>query len=448
MQLRCLVLVALVAPAYALISSCPALGSHTSGWRAPAVRLEFVEEKADQPQTTTAASTISAEQAREEAALKFGAALSRTWATGSAAFDAVLALGCRVDTPVWKCKDRAEFEAQLKGAHSFLSALSAPTLTVLSSRALKDGRVQLSWMLGVEWPAVWRPRVNLLGESTLTFARPAAEGAVPLVSSIVERWHQSPSDAFFSQMLPKLRDVASLQATPTAEHVPLPVLERCDGYEVRRVPPLRVLQAEVVETGDLLLVEQAPLPPAFAFGGEVKRKDWYSCVSPGLLERSFCTVSLPGGMQKTGQRRRWISALPARYSSDPSTLPSLNLGSDDGEDDGYLASGMVSSPSLQYLRRPAQLLAVRRLNKIPSNELVLSTAVELMKLAERDGRRVVKRNGRPVVMQISGDVKYGFNDRKELAMTVWLSVPDQLRDEYVGVVIDDGAGDRLPGDDD
>ena len=50
MQLRCLVLVALVAPAYALISSCPALGSHTSGWRAPAVRLEFVEEKADQPQ--------------------------------------------------------------------------------------------------------------------------------------------------------------------------------------------------------------------------------------------------------------------------------------------------------------------------------------------------------------------------------------------------------------
>ena len=71
MQLRCLVLIALVAPAYALIGSCPALGSHTSGWRAPAVRLEFVEEKADQPQTTTAASTISAEQAREEAALKF-----------------------------------------------------------------------------------------------------------------------------------------------------------------------------------------------------------------------------------------------------------------------------------------------------------------------------------------------------------------------------------------
>ena len=60
---------------------------------------------------------------------------------------------------------------------------------------------------------------------------------------------------------------------------------------------------------------------------------------------------------------------------------------------------------------------------------------------------MIKRNGRPVLVQLSGDVKYGFNDRKELAMTVWLSVPDPLREEYVAVIIDEGEGDGLPGDD-
>ena len=35
---------------------------------------------------------------------------------------------------------------------------------------------------------------------------------------------------------------------------------------------------------------QAPLAPAFAFTGEVKRTEWYSTVSPALLERAFTTA--------------------------------------------------------------------------------------------------------------------------------------------------------------
>ena len=49
----------------------------------------------------------------------------------------------------------------------------------------------------------------------------------------------------------------------------------------------------------------------------------------------------------------------------------------------------------------------------------------------------VRREGRPVIIQISMDVKYGFNDKRELAMSVWLSVPDALREEYVGVVLEE-----------
>jgi hypothetical protein len=387
-------------------------------------------------------------EANVQAALEFGTALAKAWSSGSVQLGESMSAECSVQTPVWTCSNREAYEKELKESQSFFSPLSAPSLTVLSSRALRDGRVQLSWMLSLEWPAVWRPRLNLLGESTITFTPASGADGAPRVSRVVERWHASPSEVFLSQVLPRWRDLTSLQATPTAEQVPMPVVERCDGYELKRLPPMLALQAETIETGDLLLVEQAPLPPAFAFGGEVKRKDWYNCVSPGMLERSSCVVALPGSMQQTGQRRRWIAPLPARFGVDPDAMPALSLkGVDEEEEDGYLECGMVTAPSLRYVRRPAQLLAVARLGRIPSNELVLSTAVELMNRCERDGRKVIKRNGRPVLVQLSGDVKYGFNDRKELAMTVWLSVPDPLREEYVAVIIDEGEGDGLPGDD-
>ena len=73
-------------------------------------------------------------------------------------------------------------------------------------------------------------------------------------------------------------------------------------------------------------------------------------------------------------------------------------------------------------------------------ETSTASSIELAANAEADGYKVVRSEGRPVVMQVSGDVKYGFNDKAELAMSVWLSVPDRLRDEYVGVVIDEGNG--------
>ena len=301
----------------------------------------------------------------EAAALAFGAALSAAWSSGSAQLSGTMRSDCVVNTPVWKCADRAAYESELAGANEFFKALSAPALTVLSSRKLRDGRVQLSWSLGVEWPAIWRPRINILGESTLSFSSGGGGGA-PLVSRVEERWHQSPNEAFTSQVLPKFRDLSSLWCSPTAEHVPMPVVGSGDGYELRRLPPMLALQSEMVETGELLVIEQAPIAPAFAFGGEVKRADWYNCVSPGLLERSFTTVQLPGGRRQTGQRRRWISPLPTRFGTDPSAFPTAEV----TEEDREALPDLASSAALGYVKRPAQLLAVKRIKGIPSNEVI------------------------------------------------------------------------------
>ena len=415
-----------------------------------------------------------------DAALAFGAALSAAWGKGDfSALKSTLRVDCVVETPLWQCDDRAAYESELAESRNFFSSLSRPALTVLSNRPMGDGRAQLTWVLGVEWPAVWRPRVNILGESILTIAPGGS------VTRVDERWHQKPIEAFTSQVLPRFRDIASVYCTPTAEHLPLPIIGGGNGYELKRVPPMLALQSEWIEVGDLVYAEQAPLPPFFAFNGEVKRADWYNTISPGLLERSFIRRELPGGMTQIGQRRRWFCALPTRFASmEISDLPDLSVDArgkphiqrlggesseersaggaassesagegegddssvvvggsfDDDDDEGYesLPSEVVST-SVQYVRRPSQLLAVKRLRKIPSNDNVITTALELAKAAESDGYRVIKREGRPVIMQLSTDLKYGFNDEMKLSMAVWLSVPDPLREEYVGVIIDEGG---------
>ena len=256
---------------------------------------------------------------------------------------------------------------------------------------------------------------------------------------VEESWHQTPWEAFTSQVLPKFRDYASLWASPTAEHLPLQTLETRKAYELVRVPPMLALQSEWTETGDLLKAEQALLPPAFAFSGEIKRTGWYNTVSPGFVERTFIQQELGGGMTQPAQRRRWFAPLPVRFGDEASEMPPLDDPQSSPEYRDEIPPG-VSGVSVGYVRRPAQLLAVRRLKEPPSNNAVLTTALELAASVEADGRAVVRSEGRPVIMQLSGDLKYGFNDRRELAMCVYLSVPDLLRDEQVAIIIDEGLG--------
>ena len=380
---------------------------------------------------------------RAEMALAFGAALSEAWGNGGMRFAQTMSRDCAVETPIWSCGERSDYESQLAESREFFSSLGPPVLTVLSHRQLSDGRAQLTWMLGLEWPAVWRPRINILGESILTIE---AAGDTLRITRVEETWHQKPREVFTSQVLPKLRDIFSIWCTPTAEHFPLPVVGGGRGFELRRIPPMIALQAEWIEVGSMLYGEQAPLPPFYAFTGEIKRTDWYNTVSPGFLERSFCTWRLPGDMSQAGQRRRWFSPLPTRFGADlsSSALPSFDNcleprpGEYEGEEPGLPPE--VVSASCQHVRRPSQLIAVRALKESPSNSAVLTAAVELASAAEAAGLRVVKREGRPVIMQLSGDLKYGFNEKRQLAMSVWLSVPNLLREEYVGVVIDEEGG--------
>ena len=76
------------------------------------------------------------------------------------------------------------------------------------------------------------------------------------------------------------------------------------------------------------------------------------------------------------------------------------------------------------------------LGRSPSTAALLETAVELAAAVERDGGKVQRSGGKPVVMQLCGDLKYGFNNKRELAMAIWLSMPGLFRDDSVAVVVE------------
>ena len=375
----------------------------------------------------------------ETIGIAFGTALSQAWGGDPSGLRQLMHPNARVITPMWKCSSRSEFVLEIARATKFFGSLSSPTLMLLSNKRLDGGRVQVLWRLGLEWPALWRPKIGILGNSVLTMHQDGSSSSVdaeeprPLVIGVEETWHQRPRDVFFFQVLPKFRDISSLWASPTAEHLPIHTMSSSSDYDIVRLPPLLALQAEWIESGGMLRAEQAPLPPWYAFTGEVKRSEWYATVSPGIIERSLISQDLSAGYVQMAQRRRWICPLPLRFGDDPSAMPDPDGGCD--ELDQLPAS--VASPSVQYVRRPSQLLAIWNVKQVPSNQVVLETALRLTEKVEADGWRVARSVGRPVVMQLSGDLKYGFNTKRQLSMCVWLSVPDFLRTEWVGVVLDE-----------
>ncbi len=399
--------------------------------RSPTPSLEAEEEPATSAPEPLAPEPLRPPPAPElEAAMAFGAAYSQAWSGDMSALRQVLDAGASVQTPAWSCSDRDAFESELAQASSFLAQCAPPSLQIISHKKLGERRALVSWMLGVEWPAAWRPRVNILGQTTLELASARGGGGLAVVG-VSEEWHQSPLDAALSQLLPKLCDVLGLWSSPTAEHMPAWPAGKGDGYELRRLPPMLCLQCEYTEFGDLLFRDQAPLPPHYAFTGEVKRSEWYNTVTPGILERAAVQIELPGGMTQVGQRRRWIMPLPSRFGDSMDDLPDLSTSGVDEE-----PPECVTAQSVQHVRRPSQLLAVTRLRGPPSNEAVLSAAVSLARSAEAAGYRVVRSGGQPVLLQLTGEIKCGFNRRKELSMAVWLSVPGLLQTNEVAVVID------------
>jgi len=185
--------------------------------------------------------------ATSSVALAFGDALAKAWQRDTEPLRQLLRDDAVVDTPIWSCEGAVDYLEKLGEAAEFFSRESPPRLSVLAEEALGPGMARVEWMLGVEWPAFWRARINVLGESVVRFE--LGEGERVLVRAVEETWHESPDQLFLQQVLPRRRDLMSLWNSPTAEHVPQRVERVAKGYELRRLPAMLAVQAETVETG-------------------------------------------------------------------------------------------------------------------------------------------------------------------------------------------------------
>ena len=227
-------------------------------WQAAAVSAwQAAVRPCVRPRTVRAGPRASA----SSEASSFGAALARAWQQDPTALRELLGRDVVVDTPIWSCTDAADYLEKLGEAAVFFGGSddefgrageTAPAqLNVLSEQQLPSGETRVEWVLGVEWPSLWRARVNLLGESLVRF-----DSAGERVRELTETWHQSPQQAFVEQVLPRRRDLMSLYNSPTAEHVPQKLERVGRGYEVRRLPPMLTVQAETVEAGETMYEEQ------------------------------------------------------------------------------------------------------------------------------------------------------------------------------------------------
>lgn len=175
------------------------------------------------------------------------------------------------DGVVWSAQSLDELRAAARELGAFFIE---PRLDALSARQLGEDEVEVQWRFSGTWPTAWRPRLVLLGSSTLTLGS-ASDGS-RLVVSMRDTLEQPLAISLVSQVLPNWEDVYNLFNTPPAEAQPWTVESRGKGFEIRQLPPTCMLQIE--ETRDLAPDDRSrvlsnPMVPSIAFAEKKARPD-------------------------------------------------------------------------------------------------------------------------------------------------------------------------------
>lgn len=278
--------------------------------------------------------------------------------------------------------------------------------------------------------------MNILGESILTLAPRDDDKDSLWIERVDETWHQSPLQLFTDHWLPKWRDFVSAWFCPTAEDFPVRVVGRYNGYDLIRVPPMACLQSGLTEEGPRIAEDQFPQPPDFIHPGQFRRSEWYSTVAPQILERSVAKLDLMGEAV-TAQKRLYVNPFPTRMGDDIEDMPEpdARIATPKEFEEWVLEKG-AHLEHVEYARRPSQLVAVRHIQSINYNTLVLQTAQDIAAKAEEDGFTPLKRWDRPVIWEIHWDMKLGWNAKKEPSIGAGMQVADFIKQTQIGVVID------------
>jgi hypothetical protein len=295
--------------------------------------------------------------------------------------------------------------AQLASSLDFFNRLD---VALVAATEEEDKEITLRWEISVVWPALWEPRVLLVGSSTVT---------VNDVGQIVQQVDVC-DNTVVSQLFPRFWDLYHIGMTPSAEVSPTLLSlssSLLQPFSIHKLPPRLVYQVTKVDTG---LREDASVVPNAGF------VNFIQTMGP-RRQRYVPTTPLEIRIDKTAGRL--IFTLPV--SVEVQTNAHLPLPPNDDHDEGMATTYVYQGP---------RLVATLPHGGNPYDENVPAVRKRLYEsvLSQNQYKPKLDDKGRPLFFYWSHQTKACYTAESGLGMCVYEYRPDWSQSNQVGVELE------------
>ncbi|CAJ1945488.1 unnamed protein product [Cylindrotheca closterium] len=310
-------------------------------------------------------------------------------------------------------KGRTSPFAELEDALDFYKNVD---LAIVSGKQLNDNTLEFQWELSVVWPALWSPRVHLVGTSVCKL-----DGN----NMIFQQTDKLMDDADLvglvsSQIKPRFWDFYHIGMTPSAECTPKLRFQRKWGYQVYEIPPRLVTSPSMVETGTREDYN-AETVPNHAFSCIIKtmgpNRQRYVPTSPVEVQ------IIPGDDQL---QFKWTIPLAAEFLKNTE----LPLAGTDKETD------LMCDPQCKYEFHQRRKIATINYGGNPQDTDIADARKRLYEKVITDGLKPkLGENGRPIFFFIQNNVKACFTS-EGLGMCVYEYRSKATKPDEIGIELE------------
>lgn len=303
--------------------------------------------------------------------------------------------------------------AELEDSLDFYNNLD---LAIVSGNRLSNNTFEFQWELSVVWPAIWAPRVHLVGTSVCEFNHN---------NQIVVQTDKLMDDADLisvvsPQIKPRFWDLYHIGMTPSAERTQKLQFQKKRGYQVYEIPPRLVTSPSMLETG-IREDANAESVPNHAF----------SCIIKTMgPKRQRYVPTTPIEVQIIPKRDqlqfKWTIPLATEFMTN-SELP---LAGRDKE------TAMSCDPQCRYEFHQRRRVATMHYGGYPQDAEIANFRKKLYEKVVKDGLQPkLDENGRPVFFFVQNEVKACYTS-EGLGMCVYEWRSKATKPDEIGIELE------------
>lgn len=311
---------------------------------------------------------------------------------------------------MWESPMKKQSSTPLDELEESLDFYKNIDLAIISGSQINENTLEFQWSLSVVWPALWAPRVLLVGSSVCQL-----DGN----KRIVKQTDKLIDDADLlsvvsSQIKPRFWDLYHIGMTPSAECTPKLRLKKRFGYQIYEIPPRLVTSPSMVETGTREDCNAEALPN-HTFSCIIKtmgpKRQLYVPTTPVEVQ------IIPGDQLKF----KWTIPLAVEFL----TNTKLTLAGSDEETDERC------DPQCRYEFHERRKVATTNYGGSPQDSEVSSIRKQLYEKIIGDGLKPkLDENGRPIFFFLQNEAKACYTS-EGLGMCVYewrlkASKPDEI----------------------